>query len=63
MAGRKLLENWLVWILVDVISIALFIYKHLYLTSFLYAAFIVMCIAGYQSWRQTQLRQSAVQTV
>ena len=63
MAGRKLLENWLVWILVDIISIALFIYKHLYLTSFLYAAFIVMCIAGYQSWRQTQLRQSAVQTV
>jgi len=62
MAGRKLLENWLVWILVDVISVALFIYKHLYLTAFLYAAFIVMCVAGYQTWRQTQLRQSAAQT-
>jgi nicotinamide mononucleotide transporter len=63
MAGRKLLENWLVWILVDVISVALFIYKHLYLTAFLYAAFIAMCVAGYQAWRQTQLRQSAAQTV
>jgi nicotinamide mononucleotide transporter len=59
MAGRKLLENWLVWVLVDVISIALFVYKHLYLTSMLYAAFIVMCIAGYHAWRQTQLRQEA----
>lgn len=61
MAGRKLLENWLVWIVVDVISVALFIYKHLYLTSFLYGAFIVMCVAGYSAWRQTLLRQSAPQ--
>jgi nicotinamide mononucleotide transporter len=59
MAGRKLLENWLVWIVVDVISIALFIYKQLYLTSFLYAVFIVMCVAGYLAWRKTQLRQEA----
>lgn len=63
MAGRKLLENWLVWIVVDVISIVLFLYKQLYLTSFLYAAFIVMCVAGYSAWRQTQLRQSAAQAV
>jgi nicotinamide mononucleotide transporter len=59
MAGRKLLENWLVWILVDAIGVALFMYKHLYLTSTLYAAFVVMCIAGYYAWRQTQLRQEA----
>jgi nicotinamide mononucleotide transporter len=44
---------------VDVISIALFIYKQLYLTSFLYAVFIVMCVAGYLAWRKTQLRQEA----
>jgi nicotinamide mononucleotide transporter len=61
MAGRKLLENWLVWIVVDVISIALFIYKRLYLTSGLYAVFIVMCVAGYIAWRQTQIRQSEAQ--
>jgi nicotinamide mononucleotide transporter len=61
MAGRKMIENWLVWIVVDVISIALYIYKHLYLTSLLSAAFIVMCVMGYQAWRQTQIRQSAVE--
>ena len=59
MAGRKLLENWLVWIAVDVISIILFLYKHLYLTSLLYAAFIVMCVAGFRAGRQTRLRQGA----
>ena len=63
MAGSKLLENWLVWIVVDLISIVLFLYKHLYLTSSLYAVFIVLCIAGYSAWRRTQLRQSAAQTV
>jgi nicotinamide mononucleotide transporter len=60
MAGRKMIENWIVWIVVDVISIALYIYKHLYLTSLLSAAFIVMCVMGYQAWRQTQIRQNAV---
>ena len=58
MAGRKLLENWLVWIVVDVVSIALFLYKHLYLTTTLYAAFIGMCVAGYMAWRKTQLQQA-----
>jgi len=61
MAGRKMIENWIVWIVVDVISIALYIYKHLYLTSLLSAAFIVMCVMGYQAWRQTQIRQSAIE--
>jgi nicotinamide mononucleotide transporter len=59
MAGRKLLESWLVWIVVDVISVGLFFYKHLYLTACLYSAFIVMCVAGYSAWRQTKLRQEA----
>jgi nicotinamide mononucleotide transporter len=63
MAGRKLLENWLVWIVVDIISIVLFLYKRLYLTSFFYAALIVICVAGYSGWRQTQLRQAGAQTV
>jgi len=59
MAGRKMIENWIVWIVVDVISIALYIYKHLYLTSLLSAVFIVMCVMGYHAWRQTQLRETA----
>ncbi len=44
---------------VDAISVGLFVYKHLYLTSFLYGSFIVMCVGGYSAWRRTKLRQEA----
>ena len=52
MLGRKHLENWLVWIGVDVVYIGLYVYKHLYLTSFLYFIFLLMCIAGFVQWRK-----------
>jgi nicotinamide mononucleotide transporter len=53
MLGRKLIENWLLWITVNVFYIGLYFYKHLYLTAFLYAIFIVMCVMGYRGWRKT----------
>jgi nicotinamide mononucleotide transporter len=53
MLGRKLLENWLVWILADIIYIAVYSYKHLYLTSVLYLVFMIMCVAGWKRWKQT----------
>ncbi|MCU1284184.1 MAG: nicotinamide mononucleotide transporter [Acidobacteriales bacterium] len=52
MMSRKILENWFLWNFANVISIALFIYKGLYLTSFLYFVFFVMCVAGFIRWRQ-----------
>lgn len=53
MLGRKQIENWLVWIAADVIYIGLYCFKSLYLTAVLYAAFIVMCVAGYRAWKKT----------
>ena len=52
MLGRKLIENWAVWIAADFIYIALYWYKHLYITAGLYAIFICMCIAGYSHWQR-----------
>lgn len=51
---KKYLENWYVWITADVIYIGLYAYKHLYLTSILYAIFLVMCIIGFNEWRATR---------
>lgn len=51
MLTRKYLENWLVWIATDVIYIGLYGYKHLMLTSLLYALFLTMCIIGYRDWK------------
>lgn len=50
--GRKLLENWLVWVVVNVISVGLFAYKGLWLTCLLYAIFTVMSVMGWREWRK-----------
>ncbi len=52
--GRKYVENWLAWIVVNVISVALFAYKGLWLTVILYAIFIVMSVFGWRAWRRLQ---------
>ncbi len=50
--SRKKLENWLVWIAVDVLYVGLYLYKHLTLTAMLYALFVFMAVAGWRSWRR-----------
>ena len=50
--GRKYLENWLAWIVVNVVSVALFAYKGLWLTTLLYSMFIVMSAIGWRAWRR-----------
>ena len=55
--GRKYVENWLAWIVVNVVSVALFAYKGLWLTVILYGIFIVMSVFGWRAWRR--LRQAA----
>ncbi len=53
MVANKKLENWLLWILVDPIYVGLFYYKGWYLSSFLFAIYTLIAIAGYFSWRKT----------
>ena len=51
--GRKFLENWLVWLLVNVSSVALLNYKALNLSAGLYLVFVVV---GYVGWRRWQAK-------
>ena len=48
--GRKYVENWPVWIVVDVVGAALFAYKGLWLTTVLYLVFVAMAAVGWRSW-------------
>ncbi|HEX4232891.1 MAG TPA: nicotinamide riboside transporter PnuC [Caldimonas sp.] len=48
--GRKYVENWPLWIVVDVVGAALFAYKGLWLTTLLYLVFVVMAFTGWRSW-------------
>ena len=46
------IENWIFWIGGDIISIPLYLYKGLVLTSFQYLVFTLIAIAGYFSWKK-----------
>lgn len=52
MLGRKLIENWWLWMAADVIYVALYIYKSLYLTAGLYTVFFGLCIVGLLRWQK-----------
>jgi nicotinamide mononucleotide transporter len=49
---RKKLENWYLWIMVDVLSIGIYIYKEVYLTAGLYVVFLALAIGGLMAWRK-----------
>lgn len=50
--GRKFIENWAVWFVVNVISVGLFATKGLWLTAVLYALFAVLSVIGWRAWRR-----------
>lgn len=49
---RRFVENWHYWIVVNIISIPLYLMKELYLTAGLYGLFLVLAIAGLIEWRK-----------
>jgi len=50
--ARKHIANWWLWIVVDLLYIGEYIYKHLWVTSFLYAVLVVLAILGLRDWRR-----------
>lgn len=56
--GRKYVENWPTWIVVNVVSVGLFAYKGLWLTVLLYGIFIAMSFAGWDAWRRLALARA-----
>ncbi len=52
MMTRKWLENWLVWITANCLSVGLLIFKGLYLASALYLVYQVLCVMGWIQWRR-----------
>lgn len=59
MLSRKLVEQWLVWLVVDMISVGLYLYKGIPITSGLYMLYCILAIAGYLRWRR-QARETKI---
>jgi nicotinamide mononucleotide transporter len=59
MVARKILENWIYWFLIDAVSIGLYLSRELYFTAGLFAAYLVMIVIGYRSWRASMQESAA----
>ena len=59
LTARKYLENWIVWLVVDVVSTGIYLYKDLEMYALLYCVYIAMAFAGWWAWRQSMLRSAA----
>ena len=53
MMTRKLLENWTLWMAVDVAYVAMFVFKGLYLTAVNYAIYLVLARMGHATWKRS----------
>lgn len=61
MLNRRWLENWFVWIAVDIAYVALYLYKGLWITAALYLLFIALCVFGLRSWLRARAADRAQQ--
>lgn len=52
MLARKYLEQWWVWLVVDVVCVGLYLYKGLYFTSVLYALYAIVSFFGWKNWNK-----------
>jgi nicotinamide mononucleotide transporter len=59
MVARKILENWIYWFVIDSVSIGLYLDRELYFTAALFAAYLVLVVIGYRSWRASMPGQAA----
>lgn len=57
--GRRHIAAWWLWIVVDVIYVGEYVYKHLMITSVLYAGFVVLAAIGLREWRQAPTEAQA----
>jgi nicotinamide mononucleotide transporter len=57
MLARKIIEHWIVWIIVDTVSLILYIYKGLFPTVVLYAIYAIVAVWGYLEWRKDLIKK------
>jgi nicotinamide mononucleotide transporter len=52
MLARKILEHWLIWVVIDGLSIGLYIFKGLYPTVLLFLVYTTLAVVGYLEWKK-----------
>ncbi|BDY04788.1 nicotinamide mononucleotide transporter [Ferrimonas sp. YFM] len=57
MTARKVVENWLYWVVIDIVSIYLYMSKQMMLTSGLFVLYVGLALASYFTWRNAYRSQ------
>ncbi|MFN3917491.1 MAG: nicotinamide riboside transporter PnuC [Flavobacteriales bacterium] len=52
LVAKKVLENWLYWIVIDLVSVYIYTNRQLAMTALLYLFFVIIAIYGYYVWRK-----------
>jgi nicotinamide mononucleotide transporter len=50
MVARKVLENWIYWLVIDSVEVYLFVSRELYLTALLFVVYLVLVVIGFRDW-------------
>jgi nicotinamide mononucleotide transporter len=59
MVAKKLLENWLYWLVIDGLSLYVYLARELYLYAGLFVVYLVLVVLGYFRWRRARVAQAA----
>ncbi len=52
MLARKIIENWLLWIVINSFSMGMYVFKEMYITSVLFVIYTTMAVVGYFKWKK-----------
>lgn len=53
--AKKIIENWILWIIVDVVAITVYTLKDLHVVAFLFFVYLILCVYGYYNWRRMSI--------
>lgn len=59
LTARKKIENWIYWLIVDVLAAGIYVYKDIYFYALLYFIYIGLAVAGFLTWKKIIQRQIA----
>lgn len=55
MMCKRWIENWFLWMLMDLVAVEMYWNKNLHLTALLYASFFILCCAGVRTWKRSMI--------
>ena len=58
MVARKVLENWLYWIVINSVSIFLYIDRDLNQTAMMFSVYLLLSVLGYVAWKKNYVTQN-----